>query len=72
MTAAIVLPDGLRWATGGGIGNIDGCNGRHIARGDIRGTLCGRYGPAIMREPKSGETICKTCAKIAGVPHVVS
>lgn len=66
---AMRLPDGYRWATGGGIGQIDGCNGRHIAIDDgRRGTLCGRYGPGSMKDPKpprypGDDTPCKSCLR---------
>lgn len=67
--AAIVhLPEGYRWATGGG-SPIGDCNGRHIAVDDgTPGTLCGRYGPATMRDPQpprypGDDAPCKVCLR---------
>lgn len=63
-------PDGLRWANGGG-SPIGECNGLHLARKDVRGTQCGRYGPhdttALV-----GNRICGNCARIAGIPRIVA
>lgn len=63
-----VAPEGLRWATGGGT-VIGGCNGVHLAKADISGTLCGLYGPATTIGPQPGYVICGNCARIAKVPR---
>jgi hypothetical protein len=63
-------PPGLRWANGGG-SPIGECNGWHLARLDISGTLCGRFGPNTPKHgPEKGERICGSCARIAKVPRV--
>lgn len=58
----VVLPDGYRWASGGG-SQIGECNGVHIAPNDQRGTICGRYGPATIR-PGADQRVCGNCVRI--------
>jgi hypothetical protein len=63
---SVTAPQGLRWATGGG-SSIGACNGYHLAQPDIRGTLCGRYGPHTPPDPQKGQRICGNCARSSGV-----
>jgi hypothetical protein len=65
----VTAPVGYRWATGAG-SPIGGCNGYHLARSDIRGTICGRYGPHTPPDLPHGTPICGNCARIAKVPRV--
>lgn len=62
----VSAPKGLRWANGGG-SQIGGCNGYHLAKVEIRGTICGRYGPDTLVDPQKGQRICGNCARIAKV-----
>lgn len=62
-------PTGMRWATGGG-SQIGGCNGYHLARIGIMGTLCGRFGPHNAPDPSLGTRICGACARLAKVPVI--
>ena len=67
----IVLPAGLRWGNSGG-SVVGGANGHHIARVGTSGTLCGRYAPHEPSPPsRPGTRICRTCARLAGVPAEV-
>lgn len=62
-------PEGLRWASGGGH-PIGGCNGYHLAT-TVKGTLCGKFGPATPPDPRANYPICGRCAQIAKVPRVL-
>ncbi len=56
-------PGGLRWATGGG-SPLGGCNCYHLARSEIRGTLCGRYGPHTPPDPEPNTRVCRSCERV--------
>jgi hypothetical protein len=56
-------PEGLRWATGGG-SPLGDCNIHHLAKAEIRGTLCGRYGPHTPPDPTTNTRVCRSCERV--------
>jgi hypothetical protein len=55
------LPEGLRWATGGG--SVAGDPGNHVAPERTRGSLCGRYVPEVATMGLD-DFVCGSCARI--------